>query len=196
MVQRTLDSTKTFIFDVRPMVLDDLGLMPTLRRTARERSRRARVPIDFDSIGTDRRLPIDTESALFRLIDEALGGFVATRPERISIRLDWGPRLLAVLSTPYDGPLPSLASGEPPDKVDAHPGEAASQQGESVPPALAAMMRQRVADAAPKVRDPAETQLSPEVFREIEQRAATIGADVTLDEEGHRLRVAIDLPGA
>ena len=37
MVQRTLDATKTFIFDVRPMVLDDLGLVPTLRRASRDR---------------------------------------------------------------------------------------------------------------------------------------------------------------
>ncbi|HSW42991.1 MAG TPA: histidine kinase, partial [Patescibacteria group bacterium] len=39
MVQRTLEATKAFIFDVRPMVLDDLGLVPTLRRVARDRSR-------------------------------------------------------------------------------------------------------------------------------------------------------------
>ena len=37
MVQQTLDATKSFIFDVRPMVLDDLGLVPTLRRSARDR---------------------------------------------------------------------------------------------------------------------------------------------------------------
>ena len=37
MVQQTLDATKSFIFDVRPMVLDDLGLVPTLRRAARDR---------------------------------------------------------------------------------------------------------------------------------------------------------------
>ena len=34
MVQQALEATKTFIFDVRPMVLDDLGLVPTLRRSA------------------------------------------------------------------------------------------------------------------------------------------------------------------
>ena len=39
MVQQTLEATKTFIFDVRPMVLDDLGIVPTLRRTARDRGR-------------------------------------------------------------------------------------------------------------------------------------------------------------
>ena len=43
MVQQTLEATKSFIFDVRPMVLDDLGLVPTLRRAARERGRRAGV---------------------------------------------------------------------------------------------------------------------------------------------------------
>ena len=66
MVQHTLDATKTFIFDVRPMVLDDLGLVPTLRRVARDRGRRSQVPIEFESYGTDRRLPMDVESALFR----------------------------------------------------------------------------------------------------------------------------------
>ena len=45
MVQQTLDATKSFIFDVRPMVLDDLGLLPTLRRAARERGRRAGMTV-------------------------------------------------------------------------------------------------------------------------------------------------------
>jgi len=196
MVQRTLEATKTFIFDVRPMVLDDLGLLPTLRRAARERSRRAKVPIDFDSVGADRRLPIDVESGLFRIVDEALAAFVAARPERVSIRLDWGRRLVALLATPYDRPVPALEDGEEPAAADGHHGDVAGPGGEGVPPALAAMMRQRVADAVPKVRDPAETALPVDVFREIEQRAATVGADVSLDEDGHRLRIAIDLPGA
>jgi len=56
MVQQTLEATKTFIFDVRPMVLDDLGLVPTIRRAARERGRRAGIAVEFDSLGQDRRL--------------------------------------------------------------------------------------------------------------------------------------------
>ena len=44
MVQHTLEATKAFIFDVRPMVLDDLGLVPTLRRVARDRGRRSQTP--------------------------------------------------------------------------------------------------------------------------------------------------------
>ncbi|MDQ3870524.1 MAG: histidine kinase [Chloroflexota bacterium] len=65
MVQQTLEATKGFIFDVRPMVLDDLGLVPTLRRAARERERRAGIPITFESVGADRRLAPDLESGLF-----------------------------------------------------------------------------------------------------------------------------------
>ena len=84
MVQQTLEATKTFIFDVRPMVLDDLGLVPTLRRAARERGRRAGVPVDFDSLGPERRLPMDLESGLFRILDEAMAAYLSARAERVS----------------------------------------------------------------------------------------------------------------
>ncbi len=89
MVQSTLDATKSFIFDVRPMVLDDLGLVPTLRRAARERGRRAHVPVEFDSFGSDRRMAMEVEGGLFRIIDETLGGFLSSSPDRVTIRLDW-----------------------------------------------------------------------------------------------------------
>ena len=62
MVQQTLEATKSFIFDVRPMVLDDLGLVPTLRRAARDRGRRAGITVEFESLGADRRLSVELES--------------------------------------------------------------------------------------------------------------------------------------
>ena len=191
MVGRTLEATKTFIFDVRPMVLDDLGLLPTLRRDARERSQRAQVAIDFDSVGADRRLPADVESALFRMIDDALAGFVSTRPERISLRLDWGLRLVVVMATPYTPPVAAIESADAES-----PEDGPASDLETLSPALAAMMRDRVADATPRIREQEETALPEEVWRAVLDRAATIGADVELDEAGHRLRAAIDLPAA
>ena len=95
MVQQTLDATKSFIFDVRPMVLDDLGLVPTLRRAARDRGRRAGVAVEFDSLGTDRRLPMDLESGLFRILDEALTAYLAQHPDRVALKLDWSERFEA-----------------------------------------------------------------------------------------------------
>ena len=98
MVQQTLEATKSFIFDVRPMVLDDLGLVPTLRRAARERGQRAGVPVEFDSLGPDRRLPMDLESGLFRIIDEAMAAYLSARADRVSVRLDWSEEVEARVS--------------------------------------------------------------------------------------------------
>src|SRR6266550_1001773 len=98
MVQQTLEATKSFIFDVRPMVLDDLGLVPTLRRAARDRGRRAGVPVEFDSLGPDRRLPMDLESGLFRILDEAMAAYLGVRAERVSVRLDWSDQVEAHVS--------------------------------------------------------------------------------------------------
>ncbi len=95
MVQQTLDATKNFIFDVRPMVLDDLGIVPTLRRMARDRGRKARVPVEFDSMGQDRRLPMDMESTIFRILDEALSGYLSLAPDKVQVRLDWTDELEA-----------------------------------------------------------------------------------------------------
>jgi two-component system sensor histidine kinase DegS len=98
MVQSTLDATKSFIFDVRPMVLDDLGLVPTLRRAARERGRRAHVPVEFDSFGSDRRMAMEVEGGFFRILDETLGAFLSTGPDRVTIRLDWGEQVEALVT--------------------------------------------------------------------------------------------------
>ena len=56
----------------------------------RPRSRPAFAgPIEFESYGTDRRLPMDVESALFRIIDETVTGFLSCHPDLISIRFEW-----------------------------------------------------------------------------------------------------------
>src|SRR6185503_16278242 len=107
MVQQTLEATKNFIFDVRPMVLDDLGLVPTLRRAARDRGRRAHVPVEFDSMGADRRLPQDVESTVFRVLDEALGAYLGLGPERVTLRLDWTEELEARLPAERNIALPA-----------------------------------------------------------------------------------------
>jgi hypothetical protein len=89
MVQRTLEATKTFIFDVRPMVLDDLGLVPTLRRAVRDRAARAHVTAEFESIGADRRLDVDVESGVFRILDDALESLLQAGAAYVKVQLDW-----------------------------------------------------------------------------------------------------------
>jgi two-component system sensor histidine kinase DegS len=187
MVQQTLDATKSFIFDVRPMVLDDLGLVPTLRRAARDRGRRAGVPVEFESMGQDQRLPMDLESSLFRILDEALAAYLGARAERVTLKLDWSDRVQATLSASR---ATATASGEPvPD----------SAPSADLPPALAAMMEERRADArdrAASAQREAIVSLPLSTWREIQGRAATLGLDVELSADGSELRLVMELPQA
>jgi len=187
MVQQTLDATKSFIFDVRPMVLDDLGLLPTLRRAARDRGRRAGIPVDFESLGTDRRLPVELESGLFRIVDEALAGYLSIAPAAVSVRLDWSDQVEARISARRSGSQPG---GE---------AEVDPKTGKELPPALAAMMEDRKADrkkAAEAARQAWLVVLPEGQWREIQMRASTIGVRVELVDDGSTLVATVEAPDA
>jgi hypothetical protein len=179
MVQQTLDATKTFIFDVRPMVLDDLGLVPTLRRVARERGRRAQVPVSFESDGQDRRLSVDLESAVFRIVDDALAAYLEQRPDRATMLMRWDPGLS----------IDVAASNDPPPEPA--PEDVLPEPGADVPPALAAMIEDRRAAARPVAREP--SRLPEAVWREASARAGALGIKAELLDDGCRLRLVVPL---
>jgi two-component system sensor histidine kinase DegS len=203
MVQHTLEATKTFIFDVRPMVLDDLGIVPTLRRAARDRGRAAQIPVEFDSVGQDRRLGSDLESGLFRVIDDAIVGFLSTTPARVAVRLDWGDTSVRAVVRGMRNEetllaLPPGVTGAPePDRGRAALGRAA--QGEDLPPALAAMIQERGAEADATAAAAAEAvaragQLPAGAWKAVGQRAHAAGISVVLSEDGAELAAEAAYP--
>jgi len=177
MVQRTLEATKAFIFDVRPMVLDDLGPVPTLRRVARDRSRRAGVPVEFDSLGSDRRLPMELESAIFRVADEAVAGLVGGHPEKVVLTLDWGDELEVAVRAIH--PASSEVAEEEP-RAD-------------MPAALREMVDDRRAQAA---AHGSVAVLTPTIRREIDERAAAAGGRVEFAGDGRAVTARFPLPAA
>ncbi|KAB2336777.1 histidine kinase [Cytobacillus depressus] len=73
MVRNALYEVRRIIYDLRPMALDDLGLVPTLKKylqTIEEYHKPIRI--DFTSIKEEKRLPAKYEVALFRLIQESV----------------------------------------------------------------------------------------------------------------------------
>ncbi|MCR2822345.1 sensor histidine kinase [Lederbergia panacisoli] len=73
MIRAALYEVRRIIYDLRPMVLDDLGLIPTLQRyLATIEEYHKVVKLDFIHIGEDKRLPSKYEVALFRLIQESV----------------------------------------------------------------------------------------------------------------------------
>jgi two-component system sensor histidine kinase DegS len=71
-VREVLDDTRRLIFDLRPMTLDDLGLVPTLRKFVKEFEDRFGIRTGLRVIGEEGRLPGNYEPTLFRIIQEAL----------------------------------------------------------------------------------------------------------------------------
>lgn len=71
-VRAVLDDTRRLIFDLRPMSLDDLGLVPTLRKLIKEFGDKAGVNAQLRVMGEDVRLPGSFEPTIFRIVQEAL----------------------------------------------------------------------------------------------------------------------------
>ncbi|WP_428909661.1 sensor histidine kinase [Niallia sp. Krafla_26] len=73
MVREALYEVRHIIYDLRPMALDDLGLIPTLNKYLKTTEEYFRsTHIQFICMGEGRRLPAKYEVALFRLIQEAV----------------------------------------------------------------------------------------------------------------------------
>jgi two-component system sensor histidine kinase DegS len=201
MVQSTLDATKSFIFDVRPMVLDDLGLVPTLRRSARDRGRRAGVPVDFESMGVDRRLPMELESGMFRMVEESLAGYLTGHPERVELRLDWTKGTLETVvrsireTTGHVVAEESGAQASGDAEAGRGRGRAKTKPEAEMPAALAAMIEDRRDEkAAAQAASVAPIGLPAKSWRDVQARAATIGARAELVADGSEVRITVDLP--
>jgi two-component system sensor histidine kinase DegS len=87
----TFQKVREFIFELRPMMLDDLGLVPTLRRYVDQFAEKSSIPTTLTVTGTERRLAPYTEVTLFRVVQELLTNARAhAQPSRIQVQLDMG----------------------------------------------------------------------------------------------------------
>ena len=89
LVRQSLQDVRKIIFDLRPMVLDDLGLVPAVRRYAEDFQAQYDLPVEIVVIGTARRFPITIEVALFRILQECLSNIRKhARANRIMIKVE------------------------------------------------------------------------------------------------------------
>jgi two-component system sensor histidine kinase DegS len=69
----TFGHVRDFIFELRPMMLDDLGLTPTVRRYVEAYKERTALDINLVLTGKERRLESHIEVLIFRALQELLG---------------------------------------------------------------------------------------------------------------------------
>ncbi|QFF98175.1 histidine kinase [Psychrobacillus glaciei] len=91
MVRNALSEVRRIIYDLRPMALDDLGLVPTLRKylsTIEEYNPRS--TINFQSYGVEQRLHTNFEISIFRLIQESLtNGLKHGKFKEAWVKIEW-----------------------------------------------------------------------------------------------------------
>lgn len=72
MVRLSLADVRRIIFDLRPMALDDLGLVPTLQKYIQTYEDRTKISVDLVVFGVEQPLQSSVKAALFRLVQECL----------------------------------------------------------------------------------------------------------------------------
>lgn len=70
-VRSGLEEIRKIIFNLRPMALDDLGLVPTLRKYVQDFEEKTKIRTVFETVGREIRLPSAMEAAVYRLVQEA-----------------------------------------------------------------------------------------------------------------------------
>ncbi len=71
-VRASLEEIRKVIFNLRPMALDDLGLIPTLRKFIYDFEEKMRIRTLLETRGKEHRLSSAMEAAIYRLVQEAL----------------------------------------------------------------------------------------------------------------------------
>jgi len=88
LITRTLEQMRELALDLRPSMLDDLGLLPALRWYVKRYENRTGILVGLEAVGLELRLPEHIETAMYRVVQEALTNVARhARASRVDVRL-------------------------------------------------------------------------------------------------------------
>jgi signal transduction histidine kinase len=88
LVVTTLQDVRRLAVELRPSALDDFGLVPALERLVETVRTGSGIAVELDARLGDERLPGEVETALYRLVQEALTNVVKhAAARRVAVRL-------------------------------------------------------------------------------------------------------------
>jgi two-component system sensor histidine kinase DegS len=93
----TFQKVRNFIFELRPMMLDDLGLVPTIKRYIDTFKEQTGLEVNLAVSGKERRLEPYVEVMIFRSMQELLGNAVRhSQATNVKVQLDMGDAIVKV----------------------------------------------------------------------------------------------------
>ncbi|HWL12103.1 MAG TPA: sensor histidine kinase, partial [Ureibacillus sp.] len=98
-VRNALSEVRRIIYDLRPMALDDLGIVPTLKKylsTIMEYN--PGLEIHFQTFSDEKRLPSDYEVSIFRLVQESVNNSIKHgKSADIWVKIEWLSNQISIL---------------------------------------------------------------------------------------------------
>jgi PAS domain S-box-containing protein len=90
LVDETLEHVRELSHALRPTMLDELGLVPTLRWYVTRYAERLGIQVELEAVGLEERLPTEIETALYRIAQEALTNIAKHAQARhVQLRLSY-----------------------------------------------------------------------------------------------------------
>ena len=97
-IVETLHDVRRLAVELRPKALDDFGLVPALERLTTTFSEQTAIPVEFEAMLGDTRLAPAVETALYRIVQEALTNVIKhSRAARVSVLLRRKPDSVAAV---------------------------------------------------------------------------------------------------
>lgn len=111
LVVATLRDVRRLAVELRPKVLDDFGLVPALERLTHGFAEQTGIKVDLEAGSITQRLPVEVETAIYRIVQESLTNVVKhARAQRVSVLLTRANgRIKAVIEDDGNGFEPSAA---------------------------------------------------------------------------------------
>lgn len=89
MVKNSLSEVRRIIYDLRPMALDDLGVIPTLAKYLKNFQEHTGMTVSFRNLGKEERLPAILEIAIFRFVQEAVqNAYKHAKPKEVQVKME------------------------------------------------------------------------------------------------------------
>jgi signal transduction histidine kinase len=88
LVQELLERIRALSLDLRPSILDDLGVLPALLGHIERYTSQTKIRVHLEHSGLDRRFAPETETGVYRIVQEALTNVARHgRVDEVTVRL-------------------------------------------------------------------------------------------------------------